>query len=85
MLRALGQARFTSDGIHFDSIEGQDWINCVFQEQKNQLEAELFDTGALRTEEATKVPAISIFAPPNQERRLRSVPGVPQVMQRSSD
>ena len=85
MLRALDQARFTSDGIHLDSKKGQGWINRVFQEQIEELEVELFDTGALRTEEATNVPAISTFAPPNHETRLRSVPGVSQVMQRSSE
>ena len=31
-LRAMDQARLTTDGIHFDSIEGQAWLNRVFQE-----------------------------------------------------
>ena len=31
-LRAIDQARLTTDGIHFDSIEGQTWLNRVFQE-----------------------------------------------------
>ena len=26
-LRAMDQARLTTDGIHFDSIEGQAWLN----------------------------------------------------------
>ena len=26
-LRAMNQARLTTDGIHFDSIEGQAWLN----------------------------------------------------------
>ena len=30
-LRALDRAKFTTDGIHFDSIEGQSWMNRVFQ------------------------------------------------------
>ena len=29
--RAMDQARFTTDGIHFDSIERHAWVNCVFQ------------------------------------------------------
>ena len=48
-LRALDHARFTTDGIHFDSIEGQRWMNRVFQEQLVELAVELFDTGVLRT------------------------------------
>ena len=32
-LRAMDQARLTTDGIHFDSIEGQAWLNRVFQER----------------------------------------------------
>ena len=28
-LRAIDQARLTTDGIHFDSIEGQAWVNPV--------------------------------------------------------
>ena len=31
-LRAMDQARLTTDGIHFDSIEGQAWLNRVFQD-----------------------------------------------------
>ena len=49
-LRPLVQARFTTDGIHFDSIEGQNWMNCVFQKRLDELEIEFFDTGVLRTE-----------------------------------
>ena len=37
-LRAMDQARVTTDGIHFDSIEGQDWLNRVFQERLDELE-----------------------------------------------
>ena len=32
-LRAMDQARLTTDGIHFDSIKGQAWLNRVFQER----------------------------------------------------
>ena len=32
-LRAMDQARLTTDGIQFDSIEGQAWMNRVFKEQ----------------------------------------------------
>ena len=42
-LRAMDQARLTTDGFHFDSIEGQAWLNRVFQEQLNELEVELFE------------------------------------------
>ena len=38
-LRAMDQARLTTDGIHFDSIEGQAWLNRVFQERLDELEA----------------------------------------------
>ena len=31
-LRAMDQAKLTTDGIHFDSIEGQAWSNRVFQD-----------------------------------------------------
>ena len=43
-LRAMDQARLTTDGIHFDSIEGQAWLNRVFQERLDELEVALFDT-----------------------------------------
>ena len=49
-LRAMEQARLTSDGIHFDTIEGQAWLNRVFQERLDELEAELSDTGVLKEE-----------------------------------
>ena len=35
-------------------------------------------------DEATNMPAMSTFAPPNLETRLGSVPAVPQVVQSSS-
>ena len=47
-LRAIDQARLTTDGIHFDSIEGQVWLNRVFQERLDVMEVELFDTGLLK-------------------------------------
>ena len=47
-LRALDQAGLTSDGIHIASIEGQGWVNRVFQEPLDELEVGLFETGALR-------------------------------------
>ena len=43
-LRAMDQARFITNGIHFDSIEEQGWLNRVFQERLDELEVELFDT-----------------------------------------
>ena len=60
-------------------------MNRVFQERVDEIEVELFDTGALRTELATDVQAISTFVPPNLETRMRSSPAVPQVMQSSSE
>ena len=47
-LRAIDQARLTTDGIHFDSIEGQAWLNRVLPERLNEMEVELFDTGVLK-------------------------------------
>ena len=32
-LRAPDQVRFTTDRVHFDSMEGQGWLNRVFQER----------------------------------------------------
>ena len=84
-LRAMDQARFTTDGINFDSIEGQGWMIRVFQELLDELQVEFFDIGVLRVEEATNVPAISTFVPPNLETQLGSVPAVPQVPQSSSE
>ena len=42
-LRAIDQGRLTTDGIHFDSIEGQAWMNRLFQQRLDDLEVELFD------------------------------------------
>ena len=75
-LRAMDQARLTTDGIHFDSIEGQAWLNTVLQEQLDELEVELFDTGVLKEEEASKEPTITTIVPPNLETRLGAVPAV---------
>ena len=64
-LRAMDQARLTTDGIHFDSIESQAWMNRVFEERLDELEVELFDTGVLKKEETTNEPALSTFVPPH--------------------
>ena len=64
-LRAMDQARLTTDGIHFDSIEGQAWLNRVFQERLDELEAELFATGILKEEGTTNDAVITTFVPPN--------------------
>ena len=65
-----------AEGIHFDSIEGQAWLNRVFQEQLDELEVELFDTGVLKEEESSNEPTITTFVPPNLETRLEAVPAV---------
>ena len=75
-LRAMDQARLTTDGIHFDCIEGQAGLNRVFQKRLDELEVELFDTGVLKEEEASKEPTISTFVPLNLETRLGAVPAV---------
>ena len=62
-LRAMDQAILTFEGIHFDSIEGQAWMDRVFQERLDEMEVELFDTGVLEKEETTNEPAISTFVP----------------------
>ena len=64
-LRAMDQVRLTTDGIHFDNIEGQAWLNRVFQERLDELEVELFDTGVLKEEGALSEPVITIFVPPS--------------------
>ena len=84
-LRALDQARFTKDGNHFDNIEGQAWMNRVFQERLDELEVEIFDTGVLRREETANEPVISTFVPPILETGRGSVTAVPQVPQTSSE
>ena len=83
-LRARDQARLTTDGIHFDRIEGQTWLNRVFQERLDEKEVELFDTGVLKKEEISNEPAISSFVPPNLETRLGTVPAVTTYRPQSS-
>ena len=77
-LRAMDHARLTTDGINFDSIEGQAWawLNRVFQERLDEMEVKLFDMGVLKKEETTYEPAISTFVPPNLETRLGPLPAV---------
>ena len=83
-LRAMDQARLTTDGIHFDSVEGQAWLNRVFQERLDELEAELFDTGVLKEEGTVSDTVITTFVPPNLETRLGTVPAVTNYRQQSS-
>ena len=83
-LRAMDQARLTTDGIHFDSIEGQAWLNRVFQERLDELEAELFDTGVLKQEGTSNDAVITTFVPPSLETRLGTVPAVTNYRQQSS-
>ena len=83
-LRAIDQIRLTTDGIHFDNIEGQAWLNRVFQERLDELEEENFDTGVLKEEGALNEPVITTFVPPSLETRLRTVPAVTNYRQQSS-
>ena len=83
-LRAMDQARLTTDGIHFDSIEGQAWLNRVFQERLDELEAEFFDTGVLKVEGTASDTVITTFVPPSLETRLGTVPAVTNYRQQSS-
>ena len=83
-LRAMHQARLTTDGIHFDSIERQAWLNRVFQERLDELEVELFDTGVLREEGTSSETVITTFVPPNLETRLGTVAAVTNYRQQSS-
>ena len=83
-LRAMDQTRLTTDGIHFDSIEGQAWLNRVFQERLDELEAELFDTGVLKEEGSASDAVIATFVPPSLETRLGTVPAVTNYRQQSS-
>ena len=64
-LRAMDQAKLTTDGIHFDSIEGHAWMNRVFEERLDEMEVELFEAGVLKTEETTNEPVISTIVPRN--------------------
>ena len=83
-LRAMDQARLTPDGTQFDSIEGQAWLNQVFQERLDELEEELFDTGVLKEERASNETVITTFVPPSLETRLGTVPAVTNYRQQSS-
>ena len=83
-LRAMDQARLTTDGIHFDSIEGQAWLNRVFQERLDELEVELFDTGKLKEEGTLSDTVINTFVPPSLKTRLGTVPAVTNYRQQSS-
>ena len=83
-LRAMDQARLTTDGIQFDSIEGQAWLNRVLQERLDELEAELFDTGVLKEEGTANDAVITTFVPPSLETRLGTVPAVTKYKQQSS-
>ena len=74
----------TTDGIHFDSIEGQAWLNRVFQERLDELQAELFDTGVLKEEGTSNDAVITNFVPPSLETRLGMVPAVTNYRQQSS-
>ena len=83
-LRAMDQARLTTDGIHFDSIEGQAWLNRVFQERLDEQESELFDTGVLKEKGKASDAVITSFVPPSLEKRLGTVPAVTNYRQQSS-
>ena len=83
-LRAMDQARLTTGGNHFDSIEGQDWFNRVFQERLDELDVGLFDTGVLKEEGASNETVITTFVPPSLETRLGTVPAVTNYRQQSS-
>ena len=63
-LRAMDQARLTTDEIRFDSIEGQAWMNRFFQERLDEMEVELVDTGVQKKKETMNEPALSTFVPP---------------------
>ena len=83
-LRAMDQARLTTDGIHFDNLEGQAWLNRVFQERLDELEVDFFDTGVLKEEGALNEPVITTFVPPGLETRLGTVPAVTNYGQQGS-
>ena len=83
-LRAMDRATLTTDGIHFDNIEGQAWLNRVFQERLDELELELFDTGVLKEEGALNELVCTTFVPPSLESRLVTVPAVTNYRQQSS-
>ena len=80
----MDQARLTTDGILFDIIEGQAWLNRVFQERFDELEAELFDTGVLKEERTSNDTVITTSVPPSLETRFGTVPVVTNYRQQSS-
>ena len=83
-LRIMDQASLTTDGIHFNSVEGQAWLNRVFQERLDELEVELFDTGVLKEEGASNETVINTFVPLNLETRLGTIPAVTNYRHQSS-
>ena len=74
----------TTDGIHFDIIKGQAWLNRVFQERLDELEVQLFDTGVRKEEGASNETVITTFVPPSLETHLGTVPAVTNYRQQSS-
>ena len=83
-LRAMDQSRLATDGIHFDGMEGQAWLNRVYQARLGELEVELFDTGVLKEEGKSNDTVITTFVPPSLETRLGTVPAVTNYRQQSS-
>ena len=67
-----------------DTIEGQAWLNRVFQERLDELEAELSDTGVLKEEGTVNDTVITTFVPPNLETHLGTVPAAINYRQQSS-
>ena len=72
--RAMDQASITTDGNYFDSLEGQAWMNRVFQERLDKLEVDFFHTRVLKKEETTNEPALSTFVPPKPRNTSGSGP-----------
>ena len=84
-LRAVDQSRFTVDGVHFDTIEGEIWMNRAFQDRFDELKVDLFDTGVLSLDAAADVRAISSLVPPSLDFCLGSVPVVSETARSSRD
>ena len=57
----------SSDGIHFDTLKGTEWLNGVFQRHINLLESDLLETAQF-TLGPTPIP--SFFAPRPLSSRL---------------
>ena len=84
-LRAMDQARLTTDGIHFDSIEGTGLVESSLPRTVGMSwKHELFDTGVLKEEGTVSDTVITTFVPPNLETRLGTVPAVTNYRQQSS-